>query len=104
MAIFAFDTLQEKQALTDVGVEDRHAIAFVGLASKSVPENVATKEDIAELRAELRAELKTDIVDLKTELKTGFANRKVEIANQNVHMMYGLLAATGVMIVAVIFL
>ena len=122
MATFAFDTLEAQQSLTDAGVEDRHATAFVDLASKSVSENVATKEDIAELKAEMKAELKMDIAnwkaelkmdianrkieiaELKGELKTGFANRKVEIANQNVHMMYGLLAATGTMIVAVIFL
>ena len=89
MATFAFDTLEAQQSLTDAGVEDKQATALVDLASKSVLKNVATKEDIAELKA---------------ELKIGFANRKVEIANQNVHMMYGLLAATGVMIVAVIFL
>ena len=82
MATFAFDTLEAKQSLTDAGVEDRPAIAIVGVARKSVPENVATKEDIADLKADLKAELKTDIAELK------------------VHMMFGLLAATGIIIAA----
>ena len=92
MATFAFDTLQEKQALTDVGVEDRHATAFVALASKSVSENVATKEDIADL--------KVDHVNLKLDLKGDMADLKVGIANLKVHMTLGLLATTGIIIAA----
>ena len=90
MATFAFDTLQEKQILTDAGVEDRHATAFVDLARKSVSENVATKEDISNL--------KVDHVNLKSDLKGDMADLKVGIANLKVHMTFGLLAAMGVMI------
>ena len=82
MATFAFDTLEAQQSLTDAGVEDKHATAFVALASKSVSENVATKEDITDLKVDLKtdiAELKMDIANLRADLKTDIAGLKTAI-------------------------
>ena len=103
MATITFDTLGAKRILTDAGFEDKPAIAVVDVAHKSVSENVATKEDIANLKVDhvnlkldLKGDiagLKRDIVDLRTELKT-------DIANLKVHMTLGLLASTGIIIAA----
>ncbi len=92
MATITFDTLGAKRILTDAGFEDKPAIAVVDVAHKSVSENVATKEDIADL--------KVDHVNLKLDLKGDMADLKVGIANLKVHMTLGLLAATGIIIAA----
>jgi hypothetical protein len=58
-------------------------------AASAVPSGLATKLDIAELRAELKAditdlkaELKADITDLKAELKGDISGLKVELKTE----------------------
>ena len=53
MVAATFDTLKAKENLTNAGVEDRQATAIVDLALESVSGNVATKEDISDLKVEI---------------------------------------------------
>ena len=57
MAASTFDTLRIAQALRDAGFDNGQAEAIVSAIQQSLGENVATKADLAELRAELRADL-----------------------------------------------
>ena len=67
MATVTFDTLGAKQILADAGVEDKHATAFVDVAHKSASENVATKDDIADVKVNI-TNLKVDIARVETRL------------------------------------
>jgi hypothetical protein len=60
-----FNALKYIKALQDVGFPREQAEAQVQLVIDSFQENMATKSDLAELKAEFRAEiseLKTDLV------------------------------------------
>ena len=59
-----FDTLTAARTLQAAGMEAAHAEAIVATMSQAVTEGVATKADIADLRAELKG----DLVDLKADL------------------------------------
>ena len=63
-----FDTLHAAKALTAAGFEAEQAEAITDTIRDAFTESVATKADIAELKAdmaELKAELKADIAELK---------------------------------------
>ena len=53
MATVPFDTLRAAQALRDAGFDDAQSEAIVATIQKSLSENVATKADLAELRADI---------------------------------------------------
>ena len=57
MAASTFDTLRIAQALRDAGFDNGQAEAIVSAIQQSLGENVATKADLAALRAELRADI-----------------------------------------------
>ena len=59
-----FDTLEAAEALTRAGVAERQARAIVAAMRKAVGDSVATKGDVAELKAELKG----DIAAVKAEL------------------------------------
>lgn len=60
MASVAFDTYKAVKALKKAGFEEVQAEAVVVTVGEAVGENVATKADMAELRAEI-AGLKADV-------------------------------------------
>ena len=75
-------TMDLYKALKAVGVDD----ALATQAARSISEELATKSDIAELRAatktdiaELRTELKTEMAELRAEVKTDIAELRSEI-------------------------
>ena len=71
MASATFDTLHAAKALTAAGFEAQQAEAITDTIREAFTESVATKADIAEVRAdmaELRAELKADIAGLYKHL------------------------------------
>ena len=89
MATTPFDTLKAKETLTSSGFQDRQATGVVTMTRDAILESVATKEDIA---------------DLKANQKVDIGNLKVEIAHVETRLMGELtknlgrtIAATGVM-------
>ena len=64
MATIAFDTLKAAEGLEAAGMDARQAKAVVGTVAEAFSDTVATKADIAEVRADLKtglAELKADM-------------------------------------------
>ena len=105
MAVAAFDTLTVSKDLQQAGIQAKHAEA-IALAVKQGQGDLATKQDIAQLRSEtksdidhLRTELKTDIDHLKsdidhlrTELKSDVAWMKW-VLGVNLALSIGIIAA-----------
>ena len=82
MPTATFDTLHAAKALTAAGFEAEQAEAITDTIRDAFTESVATKADIAELKAdmaELKAELKADMAELKAELKADMAELKAEL-------------------------
>jgi len=82
----AIDTLKLAKRLRQADFTQLQAEALAEAVGEATVEGVATKLDIAELRADLkqdiadlRAELKQDIGDLRAELKQGNAGVRQEI-------------------------
>ena len=72
MSEAAFDTLAIAQRLRNAGFEETQAEAVTFAIRDGITGGVATKADIAEIRAdiaEVKAETKVDIAEIKTELK-----------------------------------
>lgn len=64
MTTIAFDTLKAAEGLEAAGMDARQAKAVVGTVAEAFSDTVATKSDIAEVRADLKAgiaELKADM-------------------------------------------
>ena len=57
MSSVAFDTHEAVKTLTQAGAEESLAEAVVATVSNAMSENVATKADIAELRADMYRQL-----------------------------------------------
>lgn len=88
-----FDTLQFTKTLTEAGIEPRHAEAIARAQARSLDELVgtelATKTDLAIVKAEVKAEiattkaeLKSDIATLRSEMKHEFAVVRSEMKNE----------------------
>ena len=79
MNMVAFDTLTYSKRLQEAGVPsaqaEAHAIAQADFLTHYLLSEVATKTDLAEVKAEL----KTDIAEVKAELKTEIAEVKAEL-------------------------
>ena len=64
------DTLRMAQALKEAGFDDRQAETIVTVIRQTFGENVATKSDVADLRADT----KTEIAEFRADLETDIAN------------------------------
>jgi predicted nucleic acid-binding Zn-ribbon protein len=80
------DRLDLTNAFEAAGIERKAAEHLAAEIFDAIRENVATKADLAELRAELksdiaavRAELKSDIAAVRAELKSDIAASKAEV-------------------------
>ena len=123
MGVLAFDTHKAVKVLQDAGADEHLAEAVVNTIGSAMGENVATKVDIAELKAEIaestaatKAEiaelkaatkadttkLKADIDELKAATKADIAELKVstqaEVAELKVWLLGHLWVAVGVII------
>ncbi len=77
-----FDTLHAAKTLTQAGFAPPQAEAITDTIRAAFSDSVATKTDIAELKAdmtELRAELKADMTELRAELKGDIAELRTEL-------------------------
>ena len=80
MGILAFDTHKAVKVLRDAGADEHLAEAVVDTIGSVMGEHVATKTDIAELKAdidELKVATKADITELKVATKADIAELKV---------------------------
>ena len=73
MSAVLFDTHEAVKELQDAGVEPAAAEAVVRTIRRGLGENVATKQDIVELRSELKADIATLEARLTWRLLGGFA-------------------------------
>ena len=84
MAAAPFDTLKLARALRDkAGFSQEHAEAAADAFAEVVAEQVATKQDIREVRAEievLRTEMRAEFAALRSEMRAEFAALRAEIA------------------------
>ena len=78
MSSLAFDTHAAVKRLQDAGADERLAEAFVTTFGSMLNENVATKTDIADLRATT----KSDIAELRADLKTAIATLETRFTNK----------------------
>ncbi len=70
----AFDTLKAMKRLTATGVEEAQAEAIIETVGGAMTESLATKDDLALLKADLTAEIavvRTEIESLRTEIAKG---------------------------------
>jgi len=73
VSVIAFDTLKFCKRLEQAGIPADHAAATASAFADAMTDALATKLDIAALRAEVvevRSELRTEIVAVRTEIAT----------------------------------
>ena len=68
MMTMAVDTLKAMKRLTAVGVEEAQAEAFIETFGAAMTESLATKDDLAFLKADLTAEIVAGIAEVRTEI------------------------------------
>jgi len=79
MGVLAFDTHKAVKVLQDAGADEHLAEAVVNTIGSAMGENVATKVDIAELKAEIAestAATKAEIAELEAATKAEIAELK----------------------------
>ncbi len=89
MSIAAFDTHAAVTALREAGFDERQAEGVVATVRDAVAEGVATRTDLAEVKAELKAdvaEVKVDLAEVKAELKADVAEVKADLAEVKVDL------------------
>ncbi|MCY3770016.1 MAG: DUF1640 domain-containing protein [Gammaproteobacteria bacterium] len=87
-----FDTHLAIEALQDGGFDTKQAKAIVSVVDQSLTGGVATKADLAEVKAELKA----DIAEVRTELTEVKAELKADIADLKMWVGWGFFIAVGV--------
>ena len=95
----AFDTLAAAKALREAGFEDRQAEAVTGVVRHAVGadrDTLATKADVAALRADLD----TGLARLRADLDTGLAASRTDLNTLRADI-YRALWAQGAGLVAV---
>ena len=78
-----FDTYRAVNALKEAGFPDEQAVAVVDTIGGAMTGGLATKADLAEVKAELKgdvASVKTDLAEAKTEIKGDVAAVKADVA------------------------
>ena len=71
MTALAFDTYKAVKSLREAGADEALAEAVVATVGDAIGGNVATKADLAEVKAELKSEIaavKTEIAELEARL------------------------------------
>ena len=89
MSVASFDTLTAARTLEAAGLSGSQAAAVVETVRVAVIEGVATKADVAGLRAEvapeiseLRAEMKSEFSDVRAEMKSEFSDVRAEMRSE----------------------
>ena len=95
MATTTFNPLRAAKALTAAGFEASQAEAITNTIREAFTESVATKADIAAVKAELKAELKADMAQLKGDVQIRISDQFASLYKQ---MTLGLVVL-GIVIV-----
>ena len=83
MTALAFDTYKAVKALREAGADEALAEAVVATVGDAIGGNVATKADLAEVKAELKSDMaavKTDLAEVKSELKSDMVAVRADLA------------------------
>ena len=110
MTVVSFDTHKAEKTLTGVGLEEKVAEAIVAVAGDVVPENVATKADIGNLKADignLKADIgniRADVGSLKVGIERDIAHLELRLMNRMIVVMCAGIAVLGFIIVVVQFM
>ena len=109
MNMLAFDTLAYSKRLQEAGVPsaqaEAHAIAQADFLTHHLLSAVATKTDLAELKAELKTDLaelkadmatKADLTELKTDMVTK-AELKADMAEMETRLTMRMLLMVGIL-------
>jgi uncharacterized protein involved in exopolysaccharide biosynthesis len=86
MTTAVFDTLKASRDLKAAGVDARQAEAIVTTMAGAFDDAVATKANLAEVKAELKAE----IAEVKAELKADIAAVKADLTGVKADLMQEL--------------
>ena len=97
MATATFDTLHAAKALTAAGFEAQQAEAITDTIRDAFTESVATKADIAELRADM-ASLETRLVERIDAVETRVAERFEALYKQLWLMALGIVTAVAAIV------
>jgi hypothetical protein len=100
MATITFDTLKLARKLEAAGFPQRQAADTSAALAESLSEvsDLATKADLAELRAELKA----DMAELRSELKADMAGLRAEVRGElNTHLRWIVGTMIGIAALAV---
>ncbi len=97
MATATFDTLHAAKALTAAGFEAQQAEAITDTIRDAFTESVATKADIAELRADI-ASLETRLVERIDAVETRVAERFEALYKQLWLMALGIVTAVAAIV------
>ncbi len=122
MAAAPFDTLKLARALRDkAGFSQEHAEAAADAFAEVVAEQVATKQDLDDVRSEidgLRAEMRAEFAAVRAEMRAEFAAVRAEITTLRNDMVAGfrdveqrmtirlggmLVIVTGILLAAKVF-
>ena len=97
MATATFDTLHVAKALTAAGFEAQQAEAITNTIRDAFTESVATKADIAELRADM-ASLETRLVERIDAVETRVAERFEALYKQLWLVALGIVTAVAAIV------
>ena len=82
MATLPFDTHKAVKELQDAGFNEAQAEAVVATVGSGLVGNIATKQDLLELRNELRAEMQAQGNELRSEMRTQGSDLRSEMQAQ----------------------
>ncbi len=105
MTALAFDTYKAVKALREAGADEALAEAVVATVGDAIGGNVATKADLAEVKAELKSDItvvKTDLAEVKAELKADIAELETGLYRHLWVMSAGIVGLTVSLTVALV--
>ena len=105
MTALAFDIHQAVKMLTAAGADEALAEAVVATVGDAVSGNVATKADLAEVKAELKGDIaavKAEVAEVRAELKTDLAGLKAGLYRHLWVIAAGIVGLTVSLTVALV--
>ena len=114
MATAVFDTLKASRKLKAVGIDEAHAEAIVQSMTEAFEDTVATKSDLAEVKADLKADIgavradmdklevsvKADIAAVRADMDLLKADMLAAFSNTVNRMLIAQLAVAGLLFTA----
>ena len=97
----AFDTLKASRRLQNAGFDESKAEAIVSIFAADIGASLATKGDVAAVRADLTddlAALRTDIEHMEERLEQKIANTEERLEQKIAHIEQRLIIRMGAMV------